>query len=372
MSKPGAGSPPNLIWLFHLYQFLQLESFHSRREDLANAITQAQQLVELLRDPALVPAMLDVRIEEHSLQTALLDVSMKSLLLTEYIKVVQADIRDLQLPPWTVIQFQVILKQILERVSLQIDNVTFYIRPTEADQQFESWLFNPSLPFSDEFESFFQNFTDLPRKEFSQVAFGLFSKLRTVFSFIDSIGFSCGLILFFRAIFARAFSENPRYFYRNEPGNLTTIAELFPVESLEVSPEFLPDHPDGSTVFEVFKDLELFQRAASHLAFTCFFTNPIDALFEIHEVIHILEQFTASITPETGTKILPFETVFGLFIAAILMSDIPNFEELAAFVGDFAPEGCLCQDFLFAFSTSQAAAKYCRTLPDLCGGKVNG
>jgi hypothetical protein len=310
------------------------------------------------------PPAIDVHVDEDSFEASLLSVSMNSLVLTEYLKVILADIRDLQLPPWSIAQFQVILSQILERVSLQIDSVTFYIQPTESDQQFESWLFHPSLPFSDELESFFRNFADLPRKQFSQIAFGLFAKFRTVFSFVDSVGYSCGLILFFRAVFARAYSDNPTYFYKNEPGNLSRIAKAFPVESLEVSPEFLPPHTEGLSVFETFKDLELFHRAASHLAFSCLFTNPIDALFEIHEAIHILEQFTASRAPGTGRNFLAFETMFGLFIAAILLSDIPNFAELASFLADFAPEGCLCQDFLFAFSTSQAAAKYCKTLPD--------
>jgi hypothetical protein len=370
MPKPGSEASPKLMWLYHFYMVLQDESFHMRRTDLANSIAYTQKLIDFLRDPAILPPDLDVGVEEHEFQKAMLDGSMASFVLTEYLKVVQADLRDLHPMVYKVPQFQSLLVQILDRVRLQIDMVTFYIPPTESDQHFEEWLFNPSLPLADELTIFFENFGT--RKEFTNRACELFGKLQTVFSFVDSIGLSCGLIMFFRAVFGRAYGDNPAFFFPNKPSNLALVRDFLPVESLEISPEFLPPHEPEAPVYSVFSGLRLFDRAASHLLFAFYFTNPIDALFEVHEAVHILEQFAASQSPEGGTRILPFETAFGLFIAAVLVNDLPNFEEFAAFVVDFAPEKCLCQDLLFAYSTAHAATKYCQTLRETYADRLGG
>jgi hypothetical protein len=370
MPKPGPEASPQLMWLYHFYMVLQDESFHSRRTDLSTSISHTQHLIDFLRDPSLLPPGLDVRVEEHEFQKAMLDGSMTSFVLTEYLKVVHADVRDLRPMVYNVSQFQSVLVQILDRVRLQIDLVTFYIPPTESDQLFEEWLFNPSLPFADEFGHFFDDFGARP--QFTDRVLELFSKLQTVFSFVDSVGLSCGLIMFFRAVFARAYANSPAFFFANEPSNLALVRDFVPIESLEISTEFLPPHDPGASVYSVFSGLKLFHRAASHLLFAFYFTNPIDALFEVHEVVHILEQVAASHSPEGGTRILPFETVFGLFIAAVVVNDLPNFEEFAAFLVDFAPEKCLCQDLLFAFSTAHAAAKYCKTIRETYAERLAG
>jgi hypothetical protein len=88
-------------------------------------------------------------------------------------------------------------------------------------------------------------------------------------------------------------------------------------------------------------------------------TNPIDAIFEIHEMIAYLEH---TVSKHGSSGMVPFEVAFGLYIGAVLASDVPNFEELAEFVDDFGPASGMCPEFEFTRTTTKAAFDYCKTL----------
>jgi hypothetical protein len=59
-------------------------------------------------------------------------------------------------------------------------------------------------------------------------------------------------------------------------------------------------------------------------------TNRFDALYEIAEMIGCIERYA---TEQRNGGLLPFEVTFGFYYGAILVSMVPSFEELAAFIG---------------------------------------
>jgi hypothetical protein len=133
------------------------------------------------------------------------------------------------------------------------------------------------------------------------------------------------------------------------------------VADLEVEPKFVNACDRGATVWEALGNDQSCRETGQHFVAAVMHTNPLDALYELSLVIRGIETRASQCGAES---MIPFEVTFGLYLAVMTISDVPNFEELAAFVADFAPVEGLCSAFEFAAVTTEAARKYCSSLRD--------
>jgi hypothetical protein len=140
---------------------------------------------------------------------------------------------------------------------------------------------------------------------------------------------------------------------------LQSLAHSLKVSDLEIEPMFLNGYDSAATVYEAFHKDQFFIEGARHFESAVLYTNPFNVLNEISQVISEIEQRATQCGAES---ILPFEVTFGFCLAMVLLSAVPNFEELAAFVADLAPKEGLCSYFEFASVTTNAARKYVTAL----------
>ena len=286
---------------------------------------------------------------------------MKYFAMSEYQKVMNVDLENCVPNNITEQKLREVLIQIVEQMALQIDTKTYFFASNVKEQKFEQWLFCESLPMREDVDAVLKNFQNEPRRMFPQRIIELYMNISQHFEVGggDPVMASCLIIMLFRVMFSRAYGENPAFFYKGEKTGLQLIGKKIRVESLEVPEEILPEHEEGECVYDVFRRDTVYRRAGKHFEYAILATNPIDAIFEIHEILMYIQNVVST---RASGGMMPFETTFGLYIGAMLASDLPNFEELAEFVCDFAPSSGLCPEFEFTCTTTQAALNYCKTL----------
>lgn len=358
--KPPWDADPKAMKHFHVSRFLSEKLIRMRRKELAKVNEEANHLLELLTDVSIVPPSVSIAINFDELRQAL-NGSMKFFAMSEYQKVASVDLASCVPNNITEEKLRVVLNQVVDQVALQIDRKTFFFASNDKEQRFEQWLFCDSLPMREDVDNILRDFQKEPRRMFPQRIIELYAKISQYFEVGvgDAEKASCMIIMLFRVMFSRAYGENPLFFYKSEKTGLQNIGKQIPVESLEVPEEILPKHEAGENVYDVFRRDGVYRRAGRHFEYAILATNPIDAIFEIHEILMYIQNIVSA---RAIGGMMPFETTFGLFIGAMLASDVPNFEELAEFVCDFAPANGLCPEFEFTCTTTQAALNYCKTL----------
>ena len=144
--------------------------------------------------------------------------------------------------------------------------------------------------------------------------------------------------------------------------SVKTVASKIPCSHLAISDEFLPPHKPEDKMIDVFSKNDFYLMGSLHLQFAALLLNPIDAIYEIHEMMACNRRGAEIIVNDPNVTVFPFETTFGLFIASILTTDLPNFDQVAQFIADFAPQGGMCPEFEYVSTTTRAAHEFCRCL----------
>ena len=254
---------------------------------------------------------------------------------------------------------------ILVNTSLQVDKTSYYFSENKLQEKFDEIIFQKDFFLHNDISNFLDTFTERPRQNFIQDVNNIYRKLAYSLRDIDAIESSCCFILLIRSLFSNAYKISSTYFYpkfdENEP-LISKIANKVPCNFLSIEDEALPPHQPSDSIVKVMIENECFVRGANHLEFASMLTNPIDAIYEIHEMMTYNHQGVILFAKSSGSQAFSFETSFGLYIATVLLSDLPNFEHLARFVIDFSPPDDLCPEFDYVLKTTQAALNFCPTL----------
>jgi hypothetical protein len=318
-----------------------------------------ENLLSLLRDPELVPATVDISINQDGFMKEMMDGSMKYLVMTEYQKVIDGDMLANTLRPAPEDRIPEMFMRVLTSASLQADRTTFYFPDASLSHDFEQMLFCENFPFCSDLSSILDNFRNEDRQALPKRIIEVYLQMAQYLEISEPVIASCCVLLMFRIMFSQAYARDPAFFYKNGRSDLQELGKKVPIEELGVDDAFLPEHDALCSVSDVFGKEELTQKASLHLEFALLMTNPIDAIYEIHEMIIYLEKAAMK---HGSQGMVPFELGMGLFIGTLLSSAIPNFEELAEFVYDFGPMSGMCPEFEFTRTTVRAAYDHVRTL----------
>jgi hypothetical protein len=329
-----------------------------RKKDLQAVLSTTKSIVGLLRDPTVLSPYIDVSINERDFTKSMLSGSMKYFVLTEFAKVVHADYH-LESPRNGMFDVKPFVLRILTRLSRLADRTTFYVPVSTEESEFESILFSNAFPFAEVRDDILRNFAERPRADFTERVLGFYLRVNAVLGINDGIRASICILLMFRILFDRAYEVNPKWFYPGELIGLQAVSHQICVGELDIEPKYLNGMDLSATVYDAFGRDPFFLNCAKHLEVAVMYTNPFDALYQITEMIGCIERFA---TEQRNGGLLPFEVTFGFYIGAMLVSAVPSFEELAAFIADCAPASGLCPAFEFASATTAAAGRYCNTL----------
>jgi hypothetical protein len=293
----------------------------------------------------------------------MLDGSMKYLAFMEYQKVVHADIfvasRGAQK---TVSDLESLLAGLLRRIGAR-STARSYNFPYDLDlTAFESIILDPEFPFAAERDGILANFASEPRTELSNRVLALLARLVDSAGISDPMESSLCAVLLFRSMFSHTYTLKPAFFYPNAALGLQSVATRMTAAELEIDERYARNSQPGATIASAFGSSPEFREAASHLEAALFFPNPFDALAEISLAIEVIERIATPKGNGAHRGLLPMEVTFGFLLVTILISAVPNFEELAEFIEDFTPKRGLFPMLEYVGASIKAANQYCRTL----------
>jgi hypothetical protein len=182
-------------------------------------LTTIQKFVDLLRDPQLLPAFVDVTINERSFVESMLRGSFKYFVLNEFLKVIHANsLIQIGRPPiGGDVRAQIFA--IMAKVGRTADPCTCYIPPSDAEDEFEMLLFSDAFPFGREVDSILSDFSNRPRIELRDRLLTLSTQIYSVLEIATDLEASICSIFLFRIVFDRAYAINPKFFTKTRQWN---------------------------------------------------------------------------------------------------------------------------------------------------------
>jgi hypothetical protein len=172
---------------------------------------------------------------------------------------------------------------------------------------------------------------------------------------------TAGLLIFYRAIMDRTiqicwrfFCESPDYF-RVRAGLVRRT-----VGSILCPPDIKPRCDAQTEWFTAFTSDRRFAVAAELMAEAAFETNAVDAAATLSTAMSAVHR--AAIANRVGRepdaedmrRLIGFDDMFGLLVATLVVSDLPDLEQLATLVRLFMPRICFSQLFDYAGANLEA------------------
>lgn len=347
----------------HVLYYVDKKMREIRREYLKKSMQLTETLMNLIKDPKLAAQKVDIIVDEERFFTEMISDPPNYLRLKSFSKslfkkpVFCKNIEQLK---------EKILK-ILNNACLQVDKTSYYFRESKLQEEFDEIILDKKYPLFAIVNGFLNTFSNLSRKLFTPKVTEIFNQFMIVLNLnLDPILSSCLFIFIIRSVFSQAYVINPEYFYpsldKAKIKSVKTIASKVPCSYFAISDDTLPPHNPDDKMIDVFSQNKFYMTGALHLQFAAMLLNPIDAIYEIHEMMICNHRGAEIIVNDPNVSVFPFETTFGLFIASVLSSDLPNFEQVAEFVSDFAPPNGLCPEFEFVATTTRAAYTFCLSL----------
>ena len=242
--------------------------------------------------------------------------------------------------------------------------------------QFERLLFDPFYPLHDEVNALLDmNKMNITPKQYTQKVLNLLSlsiknlnirTKETVFAFSVAI---------FRAIFSQAYIIRPSFFsYPKSKGSCSkfrTISNSLTFKDIGAPILLLQGCNMNDYVYEKSNSIPEIAKSSSLLTICSFVSSPLDVLMYIYKSLVVLKDFankTVKSLLNDKTQTLTdsksnfeelgscFETIFGLFMISLIISDLPFPEETFSFAVDFAPQNGLAGPLEYARSTATAAS----------------
>ena len=362
-TNPKLVSPSESISLYNsrVLYFVEKEMRKIRRSHLEKSMQLTLKLMGLIKDPKFAIQKVDIIVDEDKFFTEMITDPpnyrrLKVFSNTLFNKCIFKN-ED----------FEEKLLKLLNNACLQVDKTSYYFRESSIQEKFDDIIFMKNCPLFEVVDNFLTVFSDIPRRSFTSKVSDIFYFLISIMNQeLDPILSSCCFIFLIRSLFSHAYAINPDYFYPpfdcSKKNYIKSIASEVPCSYFAISDEFLPPHKPDDKMIDVFSKNKFYLMGTFHLQFSAMVLNPIDAIYEIHEMMICNHRGAEIEINDPNVSVFPFETTFGLFIASILASDLPNFEQVAPFISDFAPQTGLCPEFEFVSTTIRAASAFCVSL----------
>lgn len=161
-------------------------------------------------------------------------------------------------------------------------------------------------------------------------------------------------VVYFRAIFNIAFRIKPEFFTNRKME--VKIRKVNDKITPQIAVADLYTIPNGNTIQEIVNNNEYIRKASDCLSKLPFMNSPLDSLEIINEALAYARTHITTVDKGHSSNAHSFDVVFGVFLVAVLGSDINNLEEVFWFINSFAPFDGLSGPLEYARATSSATA----------------
>ncbi|OHT16771.1 hypothetical protein TRFO_41585 [Tritrichomonas foetus] len=366
IKKPKIDDSREMVKTYRIFKYLSQKIIDIQSKHFKTSKEKIERLLLLIKNP-LIPQTVDLEIkEEEFFADILIEPPKLSFLMTKreeirkiYHKMEKESEKHSNSFTFKVLQKR--LKKIIENSVEKMNKKLHYLAEDQNQENFDQVMLNSSFKCKEYVDKFLSHFTELERSSFTPEIKKIADKICHSYKISNSFQTSCAFILFNRFIFAQAFSKSNLYFYPNQNNTLMKYASSIPCSYLDIPSELLGPHDPNDKLVDILGKNEFYLEAARHVWFACLSVNPIDMIYELHEAMVSNEKGALKMLGVEKVPMFAFETTFGLYIGAILLSGAPNFEEVADFLIDFTSSG-ISSEFEFALTTTKAAINYCESM----------
>ena len=361
LGMPEIGDPPEAVAMARKARFLQVKLARETRALFDSHVQMCNDLVDLLSREENGKIVLDVQ-EEAFFEDMLKLTPSNAVVIGGAVERMAAECEKAISKRASGSKYKNRMKTIIKECREVYDSsINFFPRTKEQDA-FDAWLMAPEMPLREDVDGFLASFAELERKEFTPSLIAVFRKLRKLMDVRVPVDVSILVLLFFRTVFGEAYARSPEYFFPFKTKGILTNAGRITCEELSPPEEFLEPFSPGDTVEAAFSRDACYSAAGRDISAAMFETNPIDILYHIHKaLVNVQNGVSRNMSTGGQKELLPFETVFTLFLGSVLASDAVNFEDLVEFVVDFSPSGRLCPAFQYSQVTLTATLSHLET-----------
>lgn len=289
---------------------------------------------------------------------------IKERRLTSRVNFLRITLASYKVPVW-VGDFQSFLISVVKDSVTRSDPKISYFYPTEQEVEVSRALFTRPTKFQNSIDSIFKELEiGAPVEPLIQQLVHLTYEWMPKDLKSTEQQSACILILF-RAGFNYVYEKYSQFF------NLTKGELEFnqKVEKIAIRPlsdftfplSLMQKVPTSSEIRQVFRNDKNFFSASQFLAFAEYESNPIDALFNIHKCLIMIQKAALinrlgenSAKFEDVNSLLCFDDLFSLFFGTSLASDIASLSRLHNFIQEFIPKMSLSPSFEYSYSNLQA------------------
>lgn len=222
--------------------------------------------------------------------------------------------------------------------------------------RFEKCILSQYCPLREKYISLIHSYQELDIQLFMTSFYDVINKTLEFLKNPSVLHNAVTITYLFRFVFSQVYLYGNKYFFpifitENILGKLSNVT----IEELELQLDFCPTIDDLKLIpREVFRNDPHFSGAVVVMETIPYKTNPLDILDTVNNAILIIEESCTFYSKEP-IQCLPFDVTFGLFLAILLSSDIPEFNSVVQFVDDCTPSSGLCSPLSYAKSNLIAA-----------------
>ena len=167
----------------------------------------------------------------------------------------------------------------------------------------------------------------------------------------------------------RSYEICPSFFAPKLNGDMLKIEQLrqLPMNRYSFPLSHIRKDAYDLQIRDFFRRDQWFFSASCFLTQALFCSNPIDALYNVHEsLLRVHKGALVNRSIDSSAKdfasVLCFDDLFSLFFGALMAADLPDLSYLAWFTGKYAPKSCLSPSFEYALANVEALMTHCKNL----------
>ena len=361
---------PTAMFLAHVHFFLQQELYQERVQSHKTAIERTTELIAQLIDALNTRTSIVILLDTQKLIRFLLSDSDKCVRIASKDSAIVSEISSYELMLGEPESQKSVLNHILFGAKSNVDRKTMFLPETPLQEKFEQLLFHDSFVLKREVNAMFSDEFYKSPSVFLHGVLDIVKKISTFFGLSDSTDVSVLSILLFRALFNNCYANRPEFFHRETECVFTKYKHLITAQNIGLKLNYMKEGSrlDGPAI-EAVPDDERMARAAREITVLGMYSNPLDALTGIYKALIELRQFAGEKGESDDAQ--SFDTVFGLFLLALISSDLPDQECVFQFITDFSPMDGLSGPLEYARATVSACLLHCSSIVgEVTGGQM--
>ena len=348
-------------FLAHIHFFLQEKLYKERLASHKTAVERTRELIEQLKGALETKTSIVIMLDNQKLARFLLSDSDVCIRIASKDSSIVSEISSYELMLGEPETQANVMSHILFGAKNSVDRKTMFLSENPLQEKFEQMLFHDGFVFKRDVSCLFADEAYESPSRFLGLTLELVKKMADFFRLTDSTDASVLSILLFRAIFNNCYTVRPSFFQNDLECVFSKHKHLITAQNIGLKPEFLKN---GSSVedpvIESVPGDESLRRAANEITVLGMYSNPLDALTGIYRALIELRHFASE--KSDADEAQSFDTVFGLFLFALICSDLPDQERVFKFITDFSPMDGLSGPLEYARATVSACILHCSSI----------